>query len=223
MALHAGAKRRSVLEEEEEAQGGEREAERERRDLGDAVHQAPDERRDDLRRVLLDAVGGARRARRVDPGVLEPALNLVGGVAGVSARLVGLRDDPPDHEQEHEGGHGHQCQENDRRPSCPRDAVPPEPADERRGDGCHHEGDDHRLGDDCRGAEEPDHAEEQRRNADEEPRREPEVAQPAWSRKDICKLVHADLDDVGLRRFLARVGGVALVPVESGDLHGRTM
>jgi hypothetical protein len=82
--------------------------------------------------------------------------------------------------------------------------VPAEPADERRRDGRHDESHEHGLGDLGRCAEEPDEADYERRDADEEPRREAEIAQPARCREDgreRAELSGVDLED----RLLVRI------------------
>ena len=98
MALDPSPQGRPVLEEEKEAEEEEGQRERERREAADAGNEAVYERGDALRNALLRRRVGALGARGVDPGVLEPALHLVGGVGCPGRDLVGLGDDPADDE-----------------------------------------------------------------------------------------------------------------------------
>ena len=195
MPIDPGPHGRAVLEQEEQAQRGQRQPEHERGEPADAVDDALGERRDDLRDVRLHARRGVRGAALVDPDVLEPALRPRGGLGRVLRDRVVLRGDPADDEDQHDHRQRDQREQHDHGGRSPRH-VPREPADDRH----RHRRDDrrrhHRAPDRVGGPEEPDQAEDEPDQADEQPGGPPDTLEPGRRREgraQLPELVHRDL------------------------------
>ena len=137
-------------------------------------------------------------AGRVDADVLHPALDLVGGATGRGRDLAALANDPAQHEEEDHHSDRRQGEQNDQGTECPRRTVPLQPGHARRGDDRNDSSRDHRHDDRRRDAEHPGQPEEERADADEEPGRETEVAQPPRRREhggQLLELVGVELHD----------------------------
>ncbi|HSE80140.1 MAG TPA: hypothetical protein VLA87_00440 [Gaiellaceae bacterium] len=215
MAFDPGAQRRAVLQEEEEAEEEEGERQRERRKASDAGDEAVHEGGDHLRYLFLGRRARALGSGGADPDVVEPPLRLVGGGGRVGRDVVGLGDDPADHEDADDDSDDQEEQERDRRGPSPPDPVTSQPAHERQRDAGDHERRDHGLRDLGRRSDEPDQADEQEDRAEKQPGCKPEVAQPARRREDrrqLPELVLVELDDVSLvaTRRLSRRASVVL-------------
>ena len=91
-----------------------------------------------------------------------------------------------------------------------------EPSDERQADARDDERPDHRLGDLGRRAEKPDQPDEEQDGSEEEPGREPEVAQPP-GRGEHCgqlgQLFLVELNDVAGLSVICAARGAAALPV----------
>jgi hypothetical protein len=172
-----------VLEQEEEAQGGEGKEHRQGRERADACLEAVDERveavADRRARIVLGALGRVR----IDAQVLEPALDLVGRVPEVAGQAAALAADAAEDQHaerhaEHEDKHEHQHR-------AGRARHPPvlQPADERREHRREDRGDRHWDDDRLRQRQQPDHADEQHGDTDQQPRRDAQVAQHVGAAK----------------------------------------
>jgi hypothetical protein len=146
MPVEPGAHLRPVLEQEERPERGERQSEQHRSEPADAVEEAVHERRDHLRRRVLRGGGGAGRARGVDAGARQPALDPVDTGGGLRRDLRALPGDAGDDDHEDEDGDGRNREQHERRREHARHAPVEEPDNGHRD----HRDDqraDHRPGD----------------------------------------------------------------------------
>ena len=143
----------------------------------DAVDDPVHERRDRLGRGLLHGGGGAGRARRVDAGVLQPALELVDACGGLRRELRALARDTRDHDHDDEDRDRRDPDQDESRRERARH-VPVEERDERHRHDRDDERADHRPDDRVRLGEQPDEADDEQEHPDEQPGAPAEVAQP---------------------------------------------
>ena len=198
MALSPGPDLGAVGEQEDQAEGRHGEKEEQRRELLEARPETVEQRANALG---CGRVGVLRRVLCVVPfnaQVLQPALDRVLGLVQVGTQITALTRDAGKHD-EHD-----QCAEQDGRDEQQDRARPPghpltlEPANQRSGDRRDHPGGNHGEHDRVREREQPDSADQEQGDADQQPRREPDIAQPTRSGKDARQLRNVDLDVVVL-------------------------
>ena len=198
---------RPVLQEEEQAQEREREREGERGEALDAVNHALDQRRDDLRDVVLDARVRARRARLVHAEIVQPAFDSVRARRGVLRDRGALCRDPGDHDDDHHRGDCRQREQHDYGPGGARH-VAREPGYERAGHGRDDRPGDHRADDRLGRAQHPAEDGEQGQDAEQQPGHAPEIPQPARRgehRDELSRLGRRELEQRHRRRRRFRV------------------
>ena len=202
MAVHPRTQRRAVLEEEEQAQNGERKPEYDRRQTPDPVDDTFGERGDDVGHVRLHRRVGTRRTRLVDSCARQPPLRFVGRRTRVLPDLPFLTGDAADHDHDDEDAERHESEQHDDGSGGARH-VRRKLCDKRHRNCC----------DDCRGnygaydrggrGEQPDHSGEEREDPDEQPGSPTEVTEPARrgeDRRESLQLDDAYFGPVGADR-----------------------
>ena len=174
VAVDPALDRRAVLQQEEDAEAGEREEEDERGEGADTAREPVQHRVTRSGDGVLDVA--LCRGGVVGTGVVEPLLDRVDGVGERGLDLRRLIADPGDHEHHDHDDERDQAEKHDCSARCARHVMSFEPGDEWRGD----DGDDRAEGDGLhdRGgdAQDPDKADQQGKQADKEPRHEAEIA-----------------------------------------------
>ena len=198
VAVDPGSHRRTVLQQEEEAERSEGEGEHERCDSGDAVDDPPREGGDDLGSHLLDARLHVRAFGLVDARVLQPPFRLVRGGGRVLRDLRLLRTDSAHDDEHHEDADEDEAEQHDG--GCRRTRhVPREPPDERHGDRRDDRRGDDRADDRVGRPEEPDHPAQQQEEPDERPGCAADVEQPARRGEKSLQLSQLDRVDLSGR------------------------
>ena len=126
------------------------------------------ERRDDLRCRVLRRGGRAGRARGVDAGALQPALDLVGTLGRLRGEGGALAADASDDDHDDDDGDGHDGEQDDGRRQHTRH-VPVEQPDDRHRHDRDDERADHRADDRVGLGQQPDKPDDQQKHPDEQP------------------------------------------------------
>jgi hypothetical protein len=92
----------------------------------------------------------------------------------------------------------HDRQQDQQGAESPREAVPLEQRHERFRDRRDHCSDDHGDDDHVRKRKDPDQPDQEQHDADEQPGREPQIAEPLRCREDTGELAGIDLDELVL-------------------------
>ena len=132
--------------------------------------------------------------RSAGPGVVGPAVDPIGRVVQVFPDVARVGDEAADHDRGHDHGDADEDEQNDDGAERPRDAMPLQPADERRRDRREHAAEQHRVDDHGGDTEDPDDADEDRGHPDEQPRHDADVAEPPGSGEQTAPLDRVRLD-----------------------------
>src|SRR4051812_4903601 len=224
MTVHPPTQRRAVLEEEEQAQDGERKPEYDRGQTLDAVDDTRYECGDDVGHVRLHRRIGTRRTRLVDSCARQPPLRFVGRRTRVLADLSFLTGDAADHDHDDEDAECHESEQHDDGGSGARH-VPRKLCDERHRNCC----------DDCRGnygaydrvgrGKQPDQSGEEREDPDEQPGGPTQVTEPARRgecRRECLQLDHVYFGPIGADRDVAVLVSAVLREAHSHGFLLRT-
>lgn len=175
MALDPRTDRRTVLEQEEEAQGRYRNEERERSEPLDPARDALRQRLERIAGTGTDVVVRRLGLAIADAEVREPALELSGAVFQLVADRGGLGGDAAEDEiSDEDTGHDDQQQDQEGTDAA-RHPMALEQIDQLAGDRGDHTGHDQRDDDYLCQRQEPDDARDEDHDADGEPGGEPRV------------------------------------------------